>query len=245
MARKKAAEKADPTPDSKADSKSARTRERILDAAAHVLSVKGYAGTRLTDVAEYAALQAPAIYYYFASREDLIEEVMWVGSANMRTQIQTMLDALPSDLTPMDRILAAVEHHLRYELQISDYTTAAIRNAGQVPEQIRSRQLEEESKYGAIWRELIQAAADAGQVRSELDKHAARMFVVGALNWAAEWWTPRWGSLDTVVETAKSMVRHGLGTTDSELSVPGASTRTATASRRAGTRRAVTTAESV
>ena len=30
-----------------AGSKSARTRERILDAAAHVLSRKGYAGTRL------------------------------------------------------------------------------------------------------------------------------------------------------------------------------------------------------
>ena len=61
-------------------SKSARTRERILDAAAHVLSRKGYAGTRLTDVADQAGLQAPAIYYYFPSREDLIEEVMWSAS---------------------------------------------------------------------------------------------------------------------------------------------------------------------
>ena len=44
-----------------AESKSARTRTRILDAAAHVLSSKGFAGTRLSDVAEYAELQAPAI----------------------------------------------------------------------------------------------------------------------------------------------------------------------------------------
>ena len=41
------------------DSKAARTRERILDAAAHVLSRKGYAGTRLSDVAEQAQIQAP------------------------------------------------------------------------------------------------------------------------------------------------------------------------------------------
>jgi AcrR family transcriptional regulator len=39
---------------------------RILDAAAHVLSVKGYAGTGLSHVAECADLQAPAIYYYFS-----------------------------------------------------------------------------------------------------------------------------------------------------------------------------------
>jgi len=35
--------------------------------------------------------------------------------------------------------------------------------------------------------------------------------VLGALNWAAEWWNPRRGSLDTVVRTAQSLVRHGLG----------------------------------
>jgi hypothetical protein len=38
------------------------------------------------------------------------------------------------------------------------------------------------------------------------------MMVLGALNWAAEWWNPRRGSLDTVVRTAQSIVRHGLGT---------------------------------
>ena len=73
-------------------SKSARTRSRILNAAAHILSVKGYAGTRLSDVAEYAELQAPAIYYYFASRDDLIEEVMYAGIADMRKHLQGVLD---------------------------------------------------------------------------------------------------------------------------------------------------------
>ena len=48
-----------------AESKSAQTRRRILDAAAHVLSANGYAGLRLTDVAAQAELQAPAIYYYY------------------------------------------------------------------------------------------------------------------------------------------------------------------------------------
>src|ERR1700741_5677487 len=83
-------------------SKSARTRRRILNAAAHVLSVKGYAGTRLSDVADYAELQAPAIYYYFPSRDDLIEEVMYAGSAAMREPLRGALDALPPRTSPMD-----------------------------------------------------------------------------------------------------------------------------------------------
>jgi TetR/AcrR family transcriptional regulator, cholesterol catabolism regulator len=49
-----------PSPRSgEAGSKSARTRQRILDAAAYVLSRKGYAGTRLSDVAGQAEIQAP------------------------------------------------------------------------------------------------------------------------------------------------------------------------------------------
>src|SRR5204863_6809974 len=83
-----------------AGSKSARTRERILDAAAHVLSRKGYAGTRLSDVADQAEIQAPAIYYYFPSRDDLIEEVMWSGIAHMREHMTGILSALPPHADP-------------------------------------------------------------------------------------------------------------------------------------------------
>lgn len=206
-------------------SKSARTRERILDAAAHVLSRKGYAGTRLTDVAEQAELRAPAIYYYFPSREDLIEEVMWTGIALMREHIDQALTALPSDVGPMERIDVAVEAHLRYELEISDYTTASIRNAGQVPENLLVRYSAEASKYGDVWRKLIREANNAGLVRSDLDRRAARMMVLGALNWASEWWNPRRGSLDVVVRTAQSIVRHGLGTPEAIEEAPRRSTR--------------------
>jgi AcrR family transcriptional regulator len=209
------------------ESKSMRTRARILDAAAHVLSVKGYSGTRLTDVAEYAELQAPAIYYYFPSREDLIEEVMWAGIADMRQHVQSVLDDLDSAVTPMDRIMVAVDAHLRHELGISDYTTASIRNSGQIPEHIGKRQVAEEAKYGEIWRKLIKEAASEGEVRSDLDLRIARMLILGALNWAAEWWTPRRGSLDTVVLTAQSIIRNGLAPVQTATPIPAKVKRTA------------------
>lgn len=191
-------------------SKSARTRARILDAAATVLSRKGYAGMRLTDVAEVAELQAPAIYYYFSSREDLIEEVMWVGIADMREHVTRVLDELPDGVDSLERILTAVDAHLRHELEISAYTTASIRNAGQVPEHIRSRQVAEEAKYGRVWRTLMRRAHDDGAIRQDLDLYIAQMLVLGSLNWAAEWWSPRRGSIDKVVANAQAFVRSAL-----------------------------------
>ncbi|MFC7504988.1 TetR/AcrR family transcriptional regulator [Nocardioides sp. GCM10030258] len=195
------------------DKKSARTRVRILDAAAQVLSAKGYAGMRLSDVAEVAELQAPAIYYYFPSRDDLIEEVMWVGLAEMREYLTKALAAAPAEATAMERILIGVETHLRHELEISDYTTAAIRNAGQLPDQIRERHDAEEKKYGAVWRELFKAAAASGELREDLDPYLAQMLVMGTINWTAEWWQPNRATIDRVVANAQSFVENALSPT--------------------------------
>jgi TetR/AcrR family transcriptional regulator, cholesterol catabolism regulator len=196
-------------PDS-AGAKSARTRERLLDAAAKVLSRKGFAGTRLSDIAEQAHVQAPAIYYYYASREDLIEEVMYVGAAAMRAHLVAALDALPAGATPADRIASAVEAHLRHELEISDYSTAIIRNANQLPEQVSRRALAEVAAYNDIWRGLVADLDAAGQLRSDVEPAVGRMIVLGALNWAAEWWDPDRGPIDEVIRTAQSMVLHAL-----------------------------------
>ncbi|MQA85548.1 MAG: TetR family transcriptional regulator [Streptosporangiales bacterium] len=192
------------------ESKSARTRQRILDAAAFVLSRKGYAGTRLSDVAGVAGVQAPAVYYYFSSREALIEEVMRVGTRRTHDHVAATIAKLPADTTPMDRICAAVEAHLRIVLEISDYATASIRNAGQLPDEIRAGGLAERNSYADLWRHLIAEARASGELRPDIDPRAARMLILGALNWAPEWWNPRQGSLDNVVYTALAIVREGL-----------------------------------
>ena len=193
-----------------AESKSALTRARILDAAARVLSARGYAGLRLTEVAADAEIQAPAIYYYYASKDELVEEVMWAGIADMREHVVAALSALPDGSPPVDRLLAATEAHLRHALEISDYTTASIRNAGQVPDSIRKRQIVEEERYGEVWRKLINDLAREGRLRPELDLYIAQMLILGALNWAVEWWTPRRGPLEAVVANAQSLIRHGI-----------------------------------
>ncbi|WP_131785708.1 TetR/AcrR family transcriptional regulator [Protofrankia symbiont of Coriaria ruscifolia] len=191
-------------------SKSSRTRERLLDAAAEVLSRKGFSGTRLSDIAEQACVQAPAIYYYYPSREDLIEEVMFVGAAAMRTHLEAVLATLPPDSTASERIAGAVEAHLRHELEISAYSYAIIRNANQLPEAISRRALAEVSAYNDIWRGLVADLQASGQLRPDVDPPLARMLVLGALNWTAEWWNPDRGPLEALITTAQSMVLHAL-----------------------------------
>jgi AcrR family transcriptional regulator len=190
--------------------KSARTRLRVMDSAAVVLSRKGYASTRLSDIAAEASVQSSAIYYYFDSREDLLEAVMMRGAVEMRSHVTERLAALPPSADALDRIDTAVEAHLRLSLQLSAYTTATIRNLGQVPEEIRGRLLAVEEEYGALWQELFATARAQRRIPGTIDLFTMRMLVLGAVNWAAEWWNPDAGSLDALVETAKTIVRRGI-----------------------------------
>ncbi len=135
---------------------------------------------------------------------------MACGLADMRTHLQKVLDALPDGTSSMERILAAVAAHLRHELEVSDYTTATIRNSGQIPVGLRGRQSREEASYGEIWRRLFDDAVADGQLRADLDPRIAQMLVLGALNWAAEWFDPRRTPLTGVVVQAQSLLRCGL-----------------------------------
>jgi AcrR family transcriptional regulator len=182
----------------------------MIEAAATTLSRLGYSGTRLADVAEEAGLQAPGIYYYFESREQLIEEVVVIGTIKLREYVRDALADAPADATPLDRLDIAIDAHLRQLMSESSFAHAVIRNVGQLPDAIRGRQLIEEREYAKIWRTLFQEAQAGGGLREDLDPELARLLIIGCLNWATEWWTTKRCSLDTLVSTAQSIIRHGI-----------------------------------
>ena len=190
--------------------KSERTRERLLLAAATTLSRLGYAGLRLVDVGEEAGVQAPAIYYYWPSREQLIEEVVTVGTIRLREYVEAALAAAPAEAAALDRLDIAIDAHLRQLMSESAFAHAVIRNAGRLPAAIRSRQIVEERAYGAIWRKMFTDAVASGELRPGLDPDLAQPLIIGILNWAAEWWSPKRSTIDEVVATAQSIVRHGV-----------------------------------
>lgn len=182
--------------------KGQQTRERLLAATAKLLTEKGYSGTRLGDVAKLAEVQTPAIYYYYDSREALIEDVVRRGQQSAQQHVESALDNLPDDTSALDRIRCAVEEHLRVVLDLSDYTTAAIRNMGQLPEPMRKQLRKDHIKYGELWQKLFQDAQDNGEIRSDIDITAARLLIIGALNWTPEWWAPRVTDIDDIVAAA-------------------------------------------
>lgn len=169
--------------------KSERTRERILDAAAACFRERGFAATRLSDIADRAGLQAPSLYYHFSSKEELIEVVLALGVERTHEHVRACVDAVPAG-DPLGRLRAAIEGHVEMVLETGNYSAANLRLYGQMPDDIRRRLQKTQRRVGRYWDDLLVAARDAGVLRSDLDLSAARMLILGALNWTAEWYQP-------------------------------------------------------
>jgi AcrR family transcriptional regulator len=52
------------------------TREKILNAATKIFARKGFDGARVEEIAQKAGVNKALIYYYFKSKEDILEEIM-------------------------------------------------------------------------------------------------------------------------------------------------------------------------
>jgi AcrR family transcriptional regulator len=169
-----------------APSKSERTRQRILDAAAAQFSTDGY-NARLSDIARRAGIQTGSIYYHFDSRDDLVAEVLLLGIETSWRHVREAVAALPPGSGARDALAAAIRAHTLSVLEIGDYSSAQARIVGQVPAAVREGHLIDQRRYGAYWNELIEAAIASGELRADLDPFVTRMLVLGALNWTAEW----------------------------------------------------------
>jgi TetR/AcrR family transcriptional repressor of nem operon len=60
-------------------SRKARTRAEILDHAARLFRLRGYAGTHIDDIMLAAGLTRGAFYAHFTSKDDLFAEIVGVG----------------------------------------------------------------------------------------------------------------------------------------------------------------------
>jgi len=82
-----------------------RSREEILDAARRVLLRQGIAGMTLDAVANEVGVSKTALYYYFASKDALLFELVF---GNLQSHAQAVHDAVETTTTGADALEAMV-----------------------------------------------------------------------------------------------------------------------------------------
>ncbi len=97
--------------------------QRIIEAAQTCLVNKGYALTSVADIAETAQVQKPVIFYYFNSKDALVQHVLCAIHALCRQRMETWQGAHPRANVHLfsDALMECLTHpkHHRLILQLS------------------------------------------------------------------------------------------------------------------------------
>lgn len=163
----------------------------ILDTAARLFREEGYAAVSLRDVAGECGMKAASLYYHFASKDEIVSEVLRIGVDRTFEQVKAAVDALPGSATPQQLLLTAVRTHLEAILERQDYASANVRIFGQVPPQVRAAHVGLREAYETYWDGILASCVKRLKGRRTTSEiRAARSLLIGAMNTSLEWFDP-------------------------------------------------------
>jgi len=165
-------------------------RQKILDSAAKLFSLQGYAQTKLSDIAKEAGTHAGSLYYHFKSKEDLVQDVLGMTMSLLSNAVMAKVNELPETATPSERIAAGIQAHVLHILQRGFYTQAYMKIIDQVPAHVRRAYVMAPRAYGNYWRGLLEGARQAGELRTDLNPTILRLLLLGSITWMLEWYKP-------------------------------------------------------
>jgi AcrR family transcriptional regulator len=164
------------------ETKAARTRRRIVNAAAGEFAERGYPATSLRQIAAAADLKLGSLYFHFESKDELAAEVLRHGIELALTRVRHAIGTLGPDASSAERITAAISAHLQALHHSGEHGAAVVRMIDTFPHSVRQQHVTEMRRYARYWSTLLNAAQKDGAIDSRLDTRILRELMFAAMN---------------------------------------------------------------
>ena len=160
----------------------------IHDVAAPLFAERGFAATRMEDVAAAAGMQKPSLYYYFDSKQELLTSLV---ESRVGVALERLTEIAERTDSATNRIRAAFEGHLAVFQEHADIYT--IFNS----ERLHSISADTAKKvdglgreYERLWEGLVEDGLASGEFHSDLDPPVVVKAILGACNTTLAWYRP-------------------------------------------------------
>jgi AcrR family transcriptional regulator len=135
-------------------------RDKLIGIAQEVVARRGMNGTRLSDVAAVAGVSAPAMYSHFASRLDMLEQVL---EATSREYVADLRRSDDPDQSVAERLrvrFARWAEQPDTRLQVLNHAIVAMHDSPRIAAAVKDAQ--------AAWREFVGDVLSRGLEREEV-----------------------------------------------------------------------------
>ena len=151
-------------------------REEILDAAAGLFADRGYHGVSIDDIGAAVGMSGPGIYRHFASKEDVLAQMLLRISQSLHDEGGRRVVAAPDGVAALDALL---RWHVEFSLSRPALITVHGRELGNVPAPARRQIRRLQRLYVEEWVTVLsEVLPGAPQARLRAAAHAA----IGLLN---------------------------------------------------------------
>jgi TetR/AcrR family fatty acid metabolism transcriptional regulator len=156
--------------------RSARTRERIIEAATEVFARRGVHGTRVADIAERAGIAYGLVYHHFRNKEEILSAIF----SERWAQYVAYLEEVAGTPAPFrERMRRLIHFWVETYRQDNDLMTVMINEITRSYEFLESHDITAVLvAFDPIERIIVEGRAN-GEVRADLDARLATYVVLG------------------------------------------------------------------
>jgi AcrR family transcriptional regulator len=169
----------------------------VLDKAAALFAAQGFAATSLKDVADAVGLQRSSIYYYYPSKDALLEELIQGVTIPV---VRVFRDVGAEKLSPLATLREVVRRLVLWVADPKTHFRLMDRSEAELPEAVAKVHRDAKRHVLAEMVKLIDSAIMAGEARAK-DSRVGALSVIGMAMWTAWWYQPGYGpSLEAISE---------------------------------------------
>lgn len=163
-------------------------RDELLELAATMFADRGLRATTVRDIADAAGILSGSLYHHFASKEEMVDEVLRGFLGWLFDRYQEVVD---TESNPMERLQGlfmasfdAIEHR---HAQVVIYQDEAKRLSSQP----RFSYLEERNKeQRKLWVDVLNEGIEQGYFRSDIDVDLVYRFIRDTTWVSVRWYQP-------------------------------------------------------
>lgn len=180
--------------------------QRILAGAAKVFSEKGYHHASMRDIARETGISLAGMYYYFASKEEMLFSIQHFC---FRSVLDGLQDRLADATDSHDRLRAFFQNHLSFFI-------ANVREMRVLSHEGESLTGEHRREVANLKREYFRALTEIlqdmpGVEWTESEVRHVGLSIFGMVNWIYTWYDPRRdGTADQLADRMCALVTRGI-----------------------------------
>ncbi len=180
----------------------------IREAAVRLFSEQGYDATSIRDIAREVGLLPGSLYAHITSKEQLLLEIIEDGVEEFLSAATGADSVGPAP----QRLRQAIAAHLEVIASARDRTGVVFHQWRSLTGEDRRRVLRKRAAYEQHFVDVLDAGVLEGSFHAHLDTRFAVLVILGALNWAPEWFSPTGDrTADEIADRFSDLLLGGLG----------------------------------